>query len=117
LDTNSPALLDARPSAFFNNAPPLDTNAAAFFDDAASFDPDAAPFPNYTFRGPAVPAGRPAPSEAGTKSVAAPIPARPTPAVIVETILAARPSVRDLLGHRLILHCTRDSAVRNRRGL
>jgi hypothetical protein len=125
LDTNSPALLDAHSSAFFNDASPLDTDAAAFFNDAASFDTDAAPFldanaaafPDYAFRGPAVPAGRPAPSEAGTKSVAAPIPARPTPAVIVETVLAPRPSERNLLDHRLTLHCTRDSAVRNRCGL
>jgi hypothetical protein len=117
LDTNSPALLDAHASTFFNDAPPLDTDAAAFFNDAASLDANAAAFPNCAFRRPAVPAGRPAPSEAGTKSVAAPIPARPTPAVIVETVLAARPSVRNLLDHGLTLHCTRDSAVRNRRGL
>jgi hypothetical protein len=68
LDTNSPALLDAHSSAFFNDASPLDTDAAAFFNDAASFDTGAAPFldanaaafPDYAFRGPAVPAGRPA---------------------------------------------------------
>jgi hypothetical protein len=111
LDTNSPALFDARWSAFFNDAPPLDTDAPAFFNDAASFDANAAAFPDCTFR------SRPAPSEAGTKSIAAPIPARPTPAVIVETVLAARPSKRNLLGRGLTLHCTRDSAVRNRRGL
>jgi hypothetical protein len=93
LDTNSPALLDAHSPAFFNDAPPLDTDAAAFFDDAASFDADAAAFPDYAFRGPAVPAGRPAPSEAGTKSVAAPIPARTTPA-IVPRHTAIRPDVR-----------------------
>ena len=117
LDTNSPALLDARSSAFFNDAPPLDTDAPAFFNDASSLDANTAAFPDGAFRGPAVPTGRPAPSEAGTKSVAAPVPARPTPAVIVETVFAARPSERDLLDHRLTLHCTRDSAVRNRRGL
>ena len=117
LDTNSPALLDARSSAFVNDAPPLDTDAPAFFNDASSLDANTAAFPDGAFRGPAVPTGRPAPSEAGTKSVAAPVPARPTPAVIVETVLAARPSKRNLLGRGLTLHCTRDSAVRNRRGL
>jgi len=121
------ALLDADASTSFDSdaATLLHANAAAFLDTAASLDADTAAFLNAdsaslsdcAFHLPSMPSCRAAPSKAGAEAVAAPIPARPTPAVIIEAELAAGPPVQNLIGDGCVLQCGVNSAVRDRRSM
>jgi hypothetical protein len=120
-------LLDAGASTSFDAgaATLLNANAPTFLDTAASLETataallkaDSAAFSDRTFRAPAVPTCRPAPSKSGTEAVAAPIPARPIPAVIIEAEIVAGPPVQNLIDHRHVLQRSINSALRDRGSL
>jgi len=110
-DAGAATLLNANPPAFLDSAASLETGTAALLEA------DSVTLSDCAFCAPAVPTCRPAPSKAGTETVAAPIPARPMPAVIIEAELVAGPPVQDLIDHRHVLQCGINSALRDRGSL